>query len=819
MIKFLSVAVLVSLYVHASGQDTPASTVIKNYSVPQKRLLTVTTARFINIINQRIVERDSLLLLACKITGQPFLTVYSAGSIDDPGVVAAGLINAGNTKEASLMLKDLQADKRYPLLVSLGSWWLHRPGNKKKDLEQAHLYIQEAVALSNKYGNRDMQLRSLILQAGYLLQAGNEAECRKLLLQAIRSAQEKGAKLWEADAWLQLAQVNEKDDSTNLTYLASALAIYRAMGMKEKEIEVLWGFADYYVRTDLVQFKKIILEIVGMEQATGFRHNLYSHYMYSIVGLKQANYLDALEEIRAGIANLEWAGISALAGAFYTRLGATYLALGKQEDAMELFKKGFEKRTRETHLFWYKSVFYLTTQLADLGRPAEAIGVLHEVTNDIPPVTAWEKAQVLTTYGFCYQKLNKYKEADRNYQEYFALLKEDPYLDAAGEMSDTHIEIGRFYLSHREVDKARMFLDMIFPEKNSAVGTVADKEYMLFKIDSMAGDYRSAMNRYMLYKRFDDSSRAMEQREKFDELTIRYGAEKKDRDIKILEQDKKIQAGLLSQEKTTRYWILGGLALLLVIVGLLVYNVNLKQRTNRKLNRQRKEIEGQNLTLHQLVKEKEWLLKEIHHRVKNNLQVVMSLLNSQSVFIDNDVALTAIKDSQHRVHAMSLIHQKLFNSDNMSSIDMSVYIRELVSYLSDSFSTGQRIRFELDIDALEMDVSQAVPVGLILNEAITNSIKYAFPDGRDGVISVSLRKTVEDRLLLGVSDNGVGMPKDYDGEKQGSLGMRLMQGLSEDLEGHFSISGDNGTRIMISFEHDLSVKRGEHTERPVLSEN
>jgi len=819
MIKFLSVVVLVCLYGHASGQDTAASTVIKNYSVPQKRLLTVTTARYIDIISQRIVEKDSLMLLACKITGQPFLTAYSEGNIDDPGLVAAGLINAGNPRGAAEMLRGLQAEKRYPLLISLGIWWLHRPGTNKKDLEQAHHYIREAVTLSGVLGNRDLQLRSHALLAEYQLQAGNEPACRKLLLQIISSAQDEGAKRREADAWLQLAQVNHNDDSANLIYLTNALSIYRKLGIKEKEAEVLWGFTGYHVRMDLEQFKKNMLDIVRIEQETGFRHSLFSHYMLSIVWLKQAEYLESMDEINAGIANMEWSGISLLAGVFYTRLGATYLALGKQDEAMTLFKKGFKKRTRETHLFWYKSVFYLTTQLADLGRPAEAIKILHEVTSDIPPVTPWEKAQVLTTFGFCYQTLNKYTEADRNYQQYLALLREVPGLDAAGEMSDSHIEIGRFYLSYGRVDKARIFLDLILPRQNGAVGTIADREYMLFKIDSMAGNFKSAVNRYMLYKRYDDSSRAMEQREKFDELTIRYGAEKKDRDIKILEQDKKIQASLLSQEKTTRYWILGGLALLLVIVGLLVYNVNLKQRTNRKLNRQRKEIEGQNLTLHQLVKEKEWLLKEIHHRVKNNLQVVMSLLNSQSVFIDNDVALTAIKDSQHRVHAMSLIHQKLFNSDNMSSINMSVYIRELVSYLSDSFSTGQRIRFELDIDALEMDVSQAVPVGLILNEAITNSIKYAFPDGRDGVISVSLKNTGEDRLLLGVSDNGVGMPKDYDGEKQGSLGMRLMQGLSEDLEGQFSISGDNGTRIMISFEHDLSVKRGEHMERSIVSEN
>src|SRR5450755_1598659 len=132
----------------------------------------------------------------------------------------------------------------------------------------------------------------------------------------------------------------------------------------------------------------------------------------------------------------------------------------------------------------------------------------------------------------------------------------------------------------------------------------------------------------------------------------------------------------------------------------------------------------------------------------------MSLLNSQSAYLENDAALTAIHDSQHRVHAMSLIHQKLYNSENVSSINMSSYIRELVTYLRDSFDTGQRVRFELNIEPLEMDVSQAVPLGLILNEAITNSLKYAFPSDMDGMINISLSGTTTNHYLLSISDNG-----------------------------------------------------------------
>jgi two-component system, sensor histidine kinase PdtaS len=185
----------------------------------------------------------------------------------------------------------------------------------------------------------------------------------------------------------------------------------------------------------------------------------------------------------------------------------------------------------------------------------------------------------------------------------------------------------------------------------------------------------------------------------------------------------------------------------------------------------------------------------------------MSLLNSQSAYIDNEPALTAIHDSQHRVYAMSLIHQKLYGSENVSTIDMSLYIRELVSYLADSFNTAQRIRYVLDLEPLVLDVSQAVPLGLILNEAITNSIKYALPDGRSGVISVVLLTITSNEYLLNISDNGIGIPSNVNNKKPGSLGMSLIAGLAEDLEGKVSIENNNGTTIKIVFVHDKGIKR------------
>src|SRR4030095_6326293 len=167
-------------------------------------------------------------------------------------------------------------------------------------------------------------------------------------------------------------------------------------------------------------------------------------------------------------------------------------------------------------------------------------------------------------------------------------------------------------------------------------------------------------------------------------------------------QKNNLQQVNLRQASLIKNITIAGILLAFIIIGLLYWQFKQKQKSNEVITQK-------NQQLQHYLDEKEWLMKEIHHRVKNNFQTVMSLLNSQSAYIDNEPARAAIHDSQHRVHAMSLIHQKLYNTENLSSIDMSNYIHELVSYLADSFDTRPRIRFEFSIEPLEMDVSQAIP--------------------------------------------------------------------------------------------------------------
>ncbi|WPU97304.1 sensor histidine kinase [Mucilaginibacter sp. cycad4] len=268
--------------------------------------------------------------------------------------------------------------------------------------------------------------------------------------------------------------------------------------------------------------------------------------------------------------------------------------------------------------------------------------------------------------------------------------------------------------------------------------------------------------------------------------------------------------------------IIVGIVALLIILSLAYVSLQQKQQSGKQLQLKQKEISEQNQILqhltadkNRLLDEKDWLLKEVHHRVKNNLQIVMSLLNTQSAFLKNNAALAAIRESQNRVQAIALIHQKLYSSSNVAYIDIAVYISELVNYLADCYDAHDRgIRFEQQIEPVKMDVAQAVPVGLMLNEAITNAIKYAFPHRR-GYIDIRLGTFDDNNIMLSIADNGIGLPQGFDIKEASSLGMEMMKALSKQLGGNFKMENNEGVVITLVFRAEKNFGNIENEYYPI----
>ena len=204
----------------------------------------------------------------------------------------------------------------------------------------------------------------------------------------------------------------------------------------------------------------------------------------------------------------------------------------------------------------------------------------------------------------------------------------------------------------------------------------------------------------------------------------------------------------------------------------------------------------------QSLKEKEILLREVHHRVKNNMQIISSLLRLQSRYVTDETYRGMFEESYNRVISMSLVHEQIYNSGDLTKINIRDYIIELTDnvFLSNRGNAG-KIALNLNVDNIQMGLDVTVPFGLILNELLTNSLKHAFPDGRNGKLTVSLHKTDSDDIELIVSDNGVGIPEDIDIQKTNSLGLHLINLLAENqLRGEISLNRNTGTEFRIKFK-------------------
>lgn len=191
-----------------------------------------------------------------------------------------------------------------------------------------------------------------------------------------------------------------------------------------------------------------------------------------------------------------------------------------------------------------------------------------------------------------------------------------------------------------------------------------------------------------------------------------------------------------------------------------------------------KEIEHQ---IRASLKEKEALLQEIHHRVKNNLQIIASLLSLQSGYISDPQTLMQFQESQGRIRSMALIHEKLYQSETLAAVDLADYVQSLSAILMRSYSANAKIRLVCETDPSMVSIDTAVPLGLMLNELVTNALKYAFPDGRLGCLTVALHTSVDGGFTMKVQDDGIGLAPDFQYEQASSLGLRLVRMFAKQL--------------------------------------
>jgi two-component system, sensor histidine kinase PdtaS len=697
--------------------------------------------------------------------------------------------------------------ERIDLLLNLAQFHVFKPGERQTDFDSAKILIDEAASLNKSLKSADANGYQVLTESYLVNEKGQKEEAKKLVEKAVSILETASNKHYLGRAYYELSRhygyADLRERSTRIKLVERAVNCFEQAGTLNQNAYSLEMLGDLYnINQEYPKAIQILHRAVDAYKSTG-HPELQGVYVLLGASYKyQGNYPQSLLYTLKALKTAQTLGDTSMQLCqINNTLGVIYNEIDNKEMAAKYFIDGLEvaKRHRDENTIYLLSVNTSIIYLW-LGQANKALSMLEFIPEKIRrSEDQFTKAKIAEAYLRTYTLLGQFEKA-RSYCDTLLYYTENNEA-LKGMQKSVCAVAAQYFIFTKQFQKARHYLTRLTDLlKNDAFGFAhIQREQLWYKLDSAQGNFQSAFIHLLFYKRTIDSIFNVNKLRQLQALGVEYetaikedSIKAKDRNISLLTQKNNLQAANLKQAGLIKNITIIGIILVLIIMGLL-YRQYLHKQKNNEIITQKNEL------LQQIVDEKEWLLKEVHHRVKNNLQIIMSLLNSQSKFIDNDAALTAIEDSQRRVHAISLIHQKLYQDENTSSIDMPHYINELVSYLKDSFETGSRTLFEQDIEPLKLDVAKAIPLGLIINEGIVNAIKYAFPGGQQGIIYIRLKPDGADHLLLNISDNGIGLPSNVEVSKQGSLGFSLMQGLTRQLDGSFSIESKVGLQISIRF--------------------
>jgi two-component sensor histidine kinase len=653
---------------------------------------------------------------------------------------------------------------------------------KKGDIQQGRAFAGRAMEIFSKYGYLDMV----------------------------------GQVYWELSRYY---SNSESDLSSKIELNKQALAYFIRAGDKKKQGDILKEQGD--LQQLLGNYRQALSDLQRALVIYRSINNPDLHGVYDLLGFVSTKMGDYKAGLGYGLQAVKTAQMQGDTGLYictiYNRLGITYHALGQFDQADYYYKQSLHVAQKYNHI---PSIIYLSGNISSIllsyGKSKEALNVLLKVSKKYPPTDFESRIILSSSLMNVYRNLKIYALA----QPYLNQVLEISEKNGAGSpgMATTYQSIVQFLIASKQYEAARKYLGInhTLCQKQGSAGALAINHLLWFRLDSTLGSYSSAIVNYQRYVSIRDSLLTESKNHQIAQLDIQYQTERKDNELKLKEvniqlltEQGRLQQQKLDQAQLIRNGTVFGALMLVLLLGLGYNRYRLKQESNELLELKQLEINHKNYSLEQLLREKEglleekeWMLKEIHHRVRNNLQIVISLLDSQAGYLSDSAALSTIKESQHRVQAMALIHQKLYQSEHVARVEMSSYINDLVVYLRDSYSELVSVRFNLSVEPLELDVTLAVPLGLIINEALTNSLKYAFSADQTGTITLILEASTSHTYLLSISDNGKGLPPGSDPISKQSLGMTLMYGLSKQLGGELTITGTSGVTIRLIFQDE-----------------
>jgi len=565
------------------------------------------------------------------------------------------------------------------------------------------------------------------------------------------------------------------------------------------------GIADGYYYTGMVYMRKDVWDVAG-------------RYFEKAVSLyTQGQFIDNLPDC-------------------HLRLGQIYVQDGRYYTGLQNFLSGLRVATDNNQNI---ARIKLNVELANYHNTVskdyeEAIAVLNEAEKLVSASNYRESlGSIYLQYGISYSEQRDYNKA----LHYVALARQEFNLKSATKQQLRVLLIeGDVYASMRDerrlatvLDEAAALVDTVGDEGlrinyrllyatelyfledyEGALGICerlyssldrADTQVERHRIQSLhvkvvyaMGDSQVADSLFNAYEFAKDSLYAAHYIGQGREMSENYKLDKFERQIKEQEL-------LLSNTRYQRYGLITGIAVLLAILVILYFHFREKDKLAHRVAIKNTEISVQNEVLKQANKQNELLLREIHHRVKNNLQIINSLLSLQSRKTANADVISMMRESSSRIHSIALVHNKLYEQQSINRLDVQDYIEQLGAHLLSIYNVRQKnVRFEVSAHDVLLDIDTAIPVGLILTELITNSLKYAFEGRERGYIHVDMRREGEREYELVFKDDGIGIPEAKRQKTNETLGFRLIHSLTSQLAGILQYTFDEFSMYRIRFK-------------------
>jgi len=638
------------------------------------------------------------------------------------------------------------------------------------NFDSALFYFDRARAtaqtMSHEYPQWEPKV--LIARGNALTGSNQDDEAIAVFQEAVNMAKERQLKKEQSTAQFGLgyAYMSKSDFKMAILHFDSVVVRNERDGTGYSQADCLnfSGLCNFYIRKLDIASEKALAAIRYRREVgdTAYIHNPYM--VYALVKYSQEDYETAKVYFKKVAHNARAVDDFRRVRLAYENLAHTLLSQDSADAAIENMTRAWEM-SKQMKYEWGSVRYFNMVAEIEIDRGNYQLGhdyIERSLDYIVPTVAPQSKADIYLNLVWAKIKLADSVYAENSARQIALFSEALPLAEKSWKLAS-------------EVNSANVMLDA-----GEALATLY----------SNLNRYREAFEFSQKAKEISEEINDKARTEAIAEMTTAYETELVEAQNASLRDSQKAQAAELKQQHYLNYGMIIGLVLIL-LVAMIIY------RSRLKLQRAKVEIEKS-------LSERELLLKEIHHRVKNNLQVISSLLELQSFGIEDEKALSTFMEGQNRVKAMALIHQKLYQNEDLGEIDFAEYAKQLSSDLANIYPTAGKVSTSIHTDSqVKFDIDTAVPLGLILNELISNSYKYAFEDREKGELQVSITSVGEGKHQLMVEDDGKGLSEGFDLERAKSLGLRLVNRLTEQLYGTVDYYGDHGAKFVINFEESI----------------